>query len=152
VKENTPLTIISEGTGVKAGEAVANFTYQTRAKKRAVLVSEEDLNALAQSYFASKLETDERFLSESLAFNPLIETMDEKTEKSVLSLEISGKIYQDLENQFLKDQLKGKTVQELEKSFQNSTQVSQAKIRIFPSFCKSMPENTNKIEVKINFD
>ena len=152
VKENTPLTIISEGTGVKIGDAAANFTYQTRAKKRAVLVSEEDLNALAQSYFASKLETDERFLSESLAFNPLIETMDEKTEKSVLSLEISGKSYQDLENQFLKDQLRGKTVQEIEKSFQDSTQVSQAKIRIFPSFCKNMPENTNKIEIKINFD
>jgi len=69
-----------------------------------------------------------------------------------LSLDISGKIYKDLETRFVKDQLKGRPVQEVEKSFSELSQISKAKIKIIPSFIKNLPQDINKIELKLNFD
>jgi len=69
-----------------------------------------------------------------------------------LVLQLSGKVYQDLQESFIRNELKGKSVPEVEKSFQELSQVSRAQIKIFPSLVKKLPQNDNKIQIKLNFD
>jgi hypothetical protein len=82
----------------------------------------------------------------------LVGAIDESLGTAKLSLDVSGKTYKDLEAGFVKDQLRGRPVQEVEKSFSELGQISQAKIKIIPSFIKNLPQDIRKIELKINFD
>jgi len=151
-QEKNPIIITDDSSSVKPGQAVETFSYEVKAKGRAVLLSEEDLKEIAKTYFTNELIEDQKFLAESIKINSLVEEIDEALGTAKLALEISGKTYKDLETGFVKDQLKGRLVQEVEKSFQELSQISQAKIRIIPSFLKNLPQDIRKIEIKINFD
>jgi hypothetical protein len=151
VKENIFLNILEQGSTAKIGEAVKAFNYQIRAKKEAVLLAEDDLTVLVQASLLSKLENQQRFLPDSLQTNSSIEALSDAG-KTRLSLKISAKIYTNLEAGPLKEQLSGKSIQEVQLDLQNLSQVSRAKIKIFPSFFKNLPENLNKIKVSINFE
>ncbi|MBU4350814.1 hypothetical protein L6250_01360 [Candidatus Parcubacteria bacterium] len=151
-QEANPITIIDDGTDAKAGQAAETFTYQVKARGRAILLVEEDLKEAGQAYFVAELPEDQKFLSDSIKTNILIEEIDEVLATARLALQISGKVYQDLEIDFIKAQLKGKSIQEVEKSFQELSQVSQARIKIFPSLIKKLPQDDRKIEIKVNFD
>lgn len=151
VKENILLNILEQGPTAKVGEAVKTFDYQIRAKKETVLLAEDDLTALVRTNLLSKLEDRQRFLPESLQTDSSIKTLD-PTAGARLSLKISAKIYTNLEAGPLKEQLSGKSIQEVQLSLQNLSQVSRAKIKIFPSFFKNLPEDLDKIKIKINFE
>ncbi|MDP2927090.1 MAG: hypothetical protein Q8N65_03090 [bacterium] len=152
VKENVSLNIPEQGPTAKVGDAVKTFNYQIRAKKETILLAEDDLRTLVQTDLLSKLEDQQRFLPESIQINPSIETIDTATGKTRLSLKISVKIYTNLEAGPLKEQLSEKSIQEVQQSFQNLSQVSRAKIKIFPSFFKNLPKDLNKIELNISFE
>ena len=152
VKENASLNILEQGPTAKVGDAVKTFDYQIRAKKETVLLAEDDLMTLVQTDLLSKLEDQQRFLPESIQINPSIETLDTATGKTRLSLKISVKIYTNLESGPLKEQLSEKSIREVQQSFQNLSQVSRAKIKIFPSFFKNLPKDLDKIELNINFE
>ena len=151
-QEKNPIIITDDSSSVKPGQAIETFSYEVKAKGRAVLLSEEDLKEIAKTYFTNELIENQKFLTESIKINSLVEEIDEALGTAKLALEISGKTYQDLETGFVKDQLKGRLIQEVEKSFQELSQISQAKIRIVPSFLKNLPQDIRKIEIKINFD
>lgn len=151
-KEKNPTIITDDSSSVKPGQITETFSYEVKAKGRAVLLSEEDLKEIAKTYFTNELIEGQKFLAESIKINSLVEEIDEALGTAKLALEISGKTYQDLEAGFVKEQLKGRLVQEVEKSFQELSQISQAKIKIIPSFFKNLPQDIRKIEIKINFD
>ena len=151
VQEANPV-IIDDGTDIKAGQAAETFTYQVKARGQAILLAEEDLKEISLAYFIAELPEDQKFLSDSIKTNALVEEINEVLATAKLSLQISGKVYQDLEISFIKAQLKGRSIQEVEKSFQELSQVSQVRIKIFPSLVKKMPQDDRKIEIKIDFD
>ena len=151
-QEKNPIIITDDSSSIKPGQTTETFSYEVKAKGRAVLLSEEDLKEIAKTYFINELIEDQKFLVESIKINSLVEEIDEALGAAKLALEISGKTYQDLEAGFVKDQLKGRPVQEVEKSFQELSQISQAKIRIVPSFFKNLPQDVRKVEIKIYFD
>ena len=151
-QEKNPIIITDDSSSIKPGQTTETFSYEVKAKGRAVLLSEEYLKEIAKTYFINELIEDQKFLVESIKINSLVEEIDEALGAAKLALEISGKTYQDLEAGFVKDQLKGKPVQEVEKSFQELSQISQAKIRIVPSFFKNLPQDVRKVEIKIYFD
>jgi hypothetical protein len=151
-QEKNPIIIINDSSGVKPGQATETFSYEVKAKGRAILLSEEDLKKIAKTYFINELTEDQKFLTDSIKINSLVKEIDEALGTAKLALDISGKTYKDLEAGFVKDQLKGRSVQEVEKSFKELSQISQAKIRIVPSFIKNLPQDVRKIELKINFD
>ncbi|PIP18490.1 MAG: hypothetical protein COX42_00530, partial [Parcubacteria group bacterium CG23_combo_of_CG06-09_8_20_14_all_35_6] len=151
-QEKNPIVIINESSNAKPGQAIDTFIYDVKAKGRAILLSEQDLKEISEIYFTKELTEDQKFLSESIKINPLVGAIDESLNTAKLSLDISGKIYKDLETRFVKDQLKGRPVQEVEKSFSELSQISKAKIKIIPSFIKNLPQDINKIELKLNFD
>ncbi|MDP3093451.1 MAG: hypothetical protein Q8N16_01685 [bacterium] len=151
-KESVPLIVADEGSMAKAGDPVKTFSYQVKARTRAVLLAQEDLDELAQNYLFSKLAADQKSLPETIKILPLVQTIDEKSGKAALNLEVSGKVYLELKEEFLREQLKEKSIQEVEKTFQNLTQVARAKIKISPSFVKRLPKDSGKIEIMINFD
>ncbi|MBI4359000.1 MAG: hypothetical protein HY577_00185 [Candidatus Nealsonbacteria bacterium] len=152
VEQDVPLNILEQGPTAKVGEAVKNFNYQVRARKETILLSEDDLKVLAQASLVSRLSEDQRFLPESLKINPALVSLEAADEKGQVSLQISVKVYNNLESEALKKQLSGKSIQEVQRSFQDLSQVSQAKIKIFPSFFKNLPRDLDKIELKISFE
>lgn len=152
VQEKNPVVIIDDGTDIKAGQAAEAFVYEVKAKGRAILLAEEDLESVGQAYFAAELSGEQKLLSGSIKINASAEEIDEVLAIAKLSLQISGKVYHELEISFIRDQLKGRSIQEVEKSFQELSQVSRARIKIFPSLVKKLPRDAGKIEIKINFD
>ncbi len=152
VQEKDPVVIIDNGANFKAGQAAETFTYEVKVSGRAILLAEEDLKQASQAYFVAELSDDQKLLPDSVKISALAEEIDQALATAKLSLQISGKAYHDLETSFITDQLKGKSIQEVEKNFQELSQVSRARIKIFPSLIKKLPQDARKIQIKIDFD
>jgi len=150
--EKNPVTILDDGSDVKAGQAAETFKYEVKAKGRAILLAEDDLKQMSQAYFLVDLPDDQKLVAESVKTDIAVEGIDENMAAAELVLQLSGKVYQDLQESFIRNELKGKSVPEVEKSFQELSQVSRAQIKIFPSLVKKLPQNDNKIQIKLNFD
>jgi hypothetical protein len=152
VKDGSPLEIVEESSLAKAGEAVSNFTYQVKARKSGLLLLKNDLEKFGETYSSSQIPEGKKILLESLKVTPVIEAINSQTGKATLNVEISAKTYEPLDKAGLKAQLAEKPLQEVALSLQGMSQISRAKIKIFPSFFNDLPKEINKIEINIKFE
>ncbi len=146
------LAVLQESSSAQAGDAGESFSYQIKAKKQAVLLSENDLRQISKFFLEPNLEQDQKLLTSSLKIAPVVKTIDEGAGKAVIDLQISGKSYQGVQAQTIKQDLQGKSIKDVEAYFQNLPQVSRATIKIFPSFFKTIPADFSKIDLKIDFE
>lgn len=152
VKEGSKFEVITEKSGAKAGDVINSFSYEIKAKKEAVLFTEDDLKSFIGSYLAAKLAEEKRFLPESLKTELGIKSVDSQNNKAQLSLKFSVKTYDFLDVDKLHQDLAGLSLESARKNLEELKQISRATIKVFPSFVKNLPDNLEKINLKISFE
>ncbi len=146
--------VVETFTLVKPGDEVEDFNFQVKAKSQTIIFKNNDLRDFAKKYILSQISenADQKIYEESLKINIKPEIINLEKGEITLSLEISSKIYPDINIPKLKNVLRGKTMLETKVYLENQPEIIRAKIRLWPFWVKKIPENPDKIGFKLNID
>ena len=150
--------IIESSSLTKAGDELATFNFQVKAKSLGLAFKELDTKNLAQDFISSQIPEDKKLYQESLEIKYLPKTtnLDDThlpaSGKMTISLEMTGKIYSDINQKNLKEELLGKSLPEAQTILNNQSQITKTKVKFQPFWLRKVPKNIEKIEVKLKFD
>jgi len=154
--------IVEALSSVKAGEEAQTFNFQVKVDTKALAFKKSDLEDFAKEFILSQLPQNDlepnsfwlnkKIHNESLKIDFQPESIDLKSEKIVLNLDITAKIYPDINEVLLKKALFGKSLKEAQIVLQEQPQVTKAQVRFWPFWVKKAPQNMEKIKIKLNID
>lgn len=146
----------------KLGEETQVFNFQVKVYSKALVFKKSDLEDFAKEFILSQtpqndLELNSFWLkkkiqTESLKidFNP--ESIDLKSEKIILNLDITAKIYPDINEIILKKALFGKSLKETQILLEEQPQATKVQVKFWPFWVKKVPQDMGKIKIKLNID
>ena len=137
---------------VKVGDEAENFNYQAKAKSKTLIFKKEDFENFAKDFIFSQLPEGREFYEESLEIKSKPETTNLDSGKIILSLEISGKSYANVDISNLKQGLREKSLLESKIFLENQPHIIKAKVELWPFWVRKVPEDLNKINLKLRID
>ena len=144
--------IVETFTLAIAGDQAQNFNYQVKAKSNTLLFKKEDFTNFSNDFIEGRIPEGKTLYEPSLKIEYTPETINLKSGKIILSLDISGKIYLYLDLSDLKNNLKGKTLEEANEFLGSQPTVEESKVDFWPFWVKKAPQNINKINLILNID
>ncbi len=144
--------IVKVGSEAEAGKETSSFVFEVKANSQALVFKKTDLESLAEEFILSRAPSEKLFLKESLEMDYQVESIDFDSEKIVLAFNFSGKIYSDINQKNLKEGIKGKSFNEAQMLLEDYLEISYFELKLWPFWVKKVPNNTDKIKVKLNID
>ena len=149
-------------SSVKAGEEAEKFNFQVKVDTQALVFKKSDLENFAKELILSQIPQEEpepdsfwlkkKIQAESLKINFNPESIDLKSEKIILNLDITAKIYPDVNEVVLKKSLFGKSLKETQILLAEQPQATKVQVKFWPFWVKKVPQSTGKIRIKLNID
>jgi len=136
----------------RPGAELEKFSYQVKAKSRALVFKSSDIENFANEFILSQIPQQKRIYRESLKVNYSLQATDFELGKITLSLSSETKIYSPLDEVSLKKVLRGKSLAETQIFLENQPQITKAMVKFWPFWIKKVPENIEKIKIKLNLD
>jgi len=136
----------------QAGAELEKFFFQVKARTQAVFFKEEDLENFSRDFMAAEIPADKEFDQKTLKIEYFPETINLEEKKIILSLNLQAKIYSSIDETSLKQVLAGKSLTETQLFLQNQPAVIRSKVKLWPFWVKQVPENLDKINVRITVD
>lgn len=133
-------------------DELEKFSFQVKAKSEVLVFKIEDVENFARDFILSQIPEDKQLYQESLKINYLPETGDLKSGKISLFLNMEAKIYSDIDTENLKKGLSKKSLAEAKLFLEAQPQITQVLVKFWPFWVKKVPEDTEKIEIKLNLD
>ncbi len=137
---------------VEPGAEVQSFKFQVKVKSKALVFKKSDLENFAKEFISAQIPKDKKLQTESLKIDFQAESTDLESEKTVLNLEFSAKIYLDIDFSLLRENLKGKSLEETKIILENQADIIKAQISAWPFWVRKIPQDIEKIELKISID
>ena len=154
--------IVEALSSKKAGEEAQVFNFQVKVYSKALVFKKSDLEDFSKEFILSQVPQNDfesnsfwlkkKIHNESLKidFNP--ESIDLKSEKIILNLEITAKIYPDINEIILKKALFGKSLKETQILLEEQPQATKVQVKFWPFWVKKVPQDMGKIKIEINID
>lgn len=139
-------------TLARVGDASADFNYEVKAKSSTLLFKKEDFNNFARDFISGQIPEGDKIYEASLEISYSPETINLKSGKIILSLEVSAKVYPDINISNLKNDLKGKTVPESTSFLEEQSGIEKVQVKLWPFWVKKVPQDTDKINLILNID
>ena len=136
----------------RPGAELEKFSYQVKAKSRALVFKSSDIENFANEFILSQVPQQKRIYRESLKVNYSLQATDFELGKITLSLTIEAKIYSPLDEISLKKALGGKSLAETQIFLENQPQITKTVVKFWPFWVKKVPENLEKIKIEFNLD
>jgi len=140
------LSLSDENFSKKEGEECENFEMKAKVKIKALTIEKKDINSLGESLISMKLNQKKKLLKKEMSLN--CEGKDFDKGIFSLNLNVKGKIFEEPEINDLKRKIVGKSIKET-KAILESLNFEEFKIKIFPRFLNKIPENFDKIKIKV---
>lgn len=149
-------------SSAKTGEETQVFNFQVKVYSKALVFKKSDLEDFSKEFILSQtpqndLELNSFWLkkkiqTESLKidFNP--ESIDLKSEKIILNLDITAKIYPDINEIILKKALFGKSLKETQILLEEQPQATKVQVKFWPFWVKKVPQDMGKIKIELRVD
>ena len=144
--------ILETSPGVEPGAEVQFFNLQVKAKSKALVFKKSDLESFAKEFILAQIPQNKKFQTESLKVDFQPESIDLKSGKIILNLKFSAKIYLDIDLSLLRENLKGKSLEETKVLLENQAGIIKAQISAWPFWVKKVPQNIEKIKLRIRVD
>ncbi len=147
--------IIEEKVNAQVGDERGEFTVSTKIKMQAVSFNEKELLNLAIESLNKKITTGKQLAGyepKSLSYRLTEYNLEEK--RANLEVQLRGYMILNLESEILnKEMLSGMSEEEIYEYFNQFPEIQEVKIKFWPSFfLKKIPEEKNKIKIKIKYD
>jgi len=144
--------IVESFSLAKIKKEVEYFNFQVKAKSETIIFKKEDLENFVKEFIISQISKRKKLYEESLKINYSPETINLNSGKIILSLEISAKIYSDIDTSLFKNSLKGKSLIETKILLGDQPEITKVKVKFWPFWVKKIPEDTKKIKFKLNLE
>ncbi|MGM0439218.1 MAG: hypothetical protein ACQEP3_02135 [Patescibacteria group bacterium] len=151
--------IEEEEVSGKVGEAAENFSVEIRARIDALTFEREDFNnllldALLDEVESSKengLEGEKKVYEDSLSYNYEFLSVDWEEGKGELNVELAGEVYSDINESRLLENAQGSPRDSIKAVLEEKDFVREAEVKFKPFGIGSIPENTERIKINLNF-
>ena len=136
----------------QAGAEQEQFDYKVKASFTAITLPEQDLENYIENFFDSQIFEGEKLHKLSLKTNYSLKSADFEHNKVILDLEFSGDVYSDIDILFLKKALVEKSSREVKIILESEDKIDKFEFELWPFWVKKVPNNLEKIDVKLNLD
>jgi len=136
----------------RPNDELEKFSFQVKVGSRALVFKTEDVKNFAKDFILSQIPESRKLYQESLKINYLPETINLESGKIALTLDMEAKIYSDIGQINLKKELGGKSLTEAKLFLENQPQITEVRVTLWPFWVRKVPEDTEKIEIKLNLD
>jgi len=137
---------------VEAGAEVESFNLQIKVKSEGLGFKKSDIEDFAKNCISLDIPEGKKIQEESLEINYSSESINLESGEIVLNLDIKVKVYSDIDLTKLKKALLGKSFKEAEVFLKDLPQVTKVEIKSWPFLKKKIPEDINKIEIRLRID
>jgi len=147
---------------VQPGTESPNFNLKLKMRLEVLTFKKSDLENFAKSFILAQIpETEapvnsfwskEKIQEESFKIDYAFSSIDWKVEKMILNLEISAKIYPDIQEGILKKALLGKSLKEAQVLLEDQPKIKKTEIKFWPFWVEKIPQKEEKIEIKLNLE
>lgn len=144
--------IIESDSSRKAGEEAETFTYRIGTKLKTIAFRKTDLENFVREFIYSQFPKDKKLQEESLKIIWKIDSTNFEVGKIVLNLEFSAKVYSGIDETQLKTTLQGKSLTEAKTILSNQAQIIKVQIKTWPFWVKNIPEDSEKIKIRLILD
>jgi len=147
VVEREVLEINSE---VEIGTEAPFFDLIVKVRSVALVFQKSDLQAFVEQFILARISKDKKLQTEGIKIEFQPESVDLEKEQIILNLDFYGQIYSDVNSTLLRESLKGESLKDSKKILENQADIIRAQITAWPFWVKNIPQNIEKIELKIN--
>jgi len=144
--------ILEASSSFEAGSETQYFDFKVKVKSQALVFKKSDIENFAKEFILSKTTERKKIQESSLKTDYSPESINLSIGKIVLKLVFSAKIYSDIDSSSLKETLKGKTLKEAQDILENQDQIKKVQIISWPPWIKNVPDNSEKIKIKLTID
>lgn len=145
VEETLSQEVIESNSSLEPGAEAETFNFQVKVKSEALGFKESDLKNFVKYCIDLNIEEGKKFQEESLEINYSFE-------QAGLDLKIKAKIFADIDLAELKKALLGKSLKEARLFLENLAEINRVEIRSWPFLKKKIPDNPDKVELRLNLD
>lgn len=152
LKDNIRTEIIERFSLATAGEELKEFKFQVKVKCETLLFKKEDFENFAKEIASSQVAQGKKLYEKSLTTEYSAETVNFDSGKITLSVEVSAKIYSDINIFDFKNALRGKSLLESKIFLESQPKITKANIKLWPFWVRRVPEEINKIKFNLIID
>jgi len=144
--------VIDDSLSIKQETELEEFDFKIKGNLSALVFSEQDLKNFAQYFIKSKISENKRIHKPSLEINYSLTNLDFEQGKMNLSLTCSSKIYSVFDIISFKKAITGKSFEQAKIILENEQDIKKFALRLWPFWVKKIPQNLEKIDVKLNIE
>lgn len=144
--------ILENSSSHAAGEATERFTLTMKMKARGLSFRNSDLEALGEKVILAELDAGKKIWPESFKMDWSLQEIDWKEEKAILRLEVSSQVYPEIDLISLEKAFLGKSLSATNALLVSYPEIEKFKISLWPFWRKSIPDNLDRVEIKLNLD
>lgn len=133
----------------KAGDQVEQFNCSLKAKSEALVFAEFILQDFAEKFISQEIDDSKSIKQDSIEIQATVKEIDLQAQKMFLELEISAQIFTELDIESLKQALTEKSLKESEILLQTYPEIEKTKIRLFPFWAQTIPQDLEKIDITL---
>jgi hypothetical protein len=152
IVENSLRTeVVAESASAKVGDKVSEFDYSLKLKAKIFAVDRDSAFKMAKFLIGEELKTSQKNILENrlkVAFKKIKEETEENNFKALIKIE--GKLMDPVDLKVLKTALAGKS--RTESLFFLKDKYENAEIQLSPFWLKRIPDNLEKIDLKLMLD
>jgi hypothetical protein len=152
LNEAVSQTVKTVTSSAQEGEEADKFTFQVTVQTQALIFKKTDLEDFARSFIKNKITSDQSLQENTLNVNYSIKVVDKGGAKMTLSLDLSAKIYQTIDENSLKEIIKEKKTEEIRTSLSDFPNIESLNIRLWPFWVNRAPRDLESIKIKLNLD
>lgn len=143
--------ILEKKSSHQAGQEGENFSFWLKTKNKALIFNQTDLGALAEKLILTKDLEEKKISQESLKINPQLKKINWEQAQMILEVEITLGTVSQLDPEAIKASLGGKSLKASEAFLGSHEGIEKAVIRLFPFWISQVPENREKVEIKLKY-
>jgi len=139
----------------KVEAEVESFNLEAELDSKAIIFKRSDIENLIKSHIDLAIEENKRLQNESLEINYSLKEIDFESGTMILDLAVKARVYSDIDLDQIKRAILGRPVSEAQIFLDNFSELTKSEIKSW-SFLgvlkRKIPEDINKIELKLNLD
>ncbi len=132
-------------------QEVEKFNCQMKIKTKGIIFLRKDLEDFVKNYILSS-NPEKEIWAESLKIDQRLKNFDIDSGKVTFLVSAKSKVYRKIEETSFKKQIAKMPLQEAKIYLKRYPNIEGFRISIFPFWVKTLPENLDKINLKINLD
>lgn len=144
--------ILEKSFSKELEQEAKEFDLNMKVLVKGLAFKKDDINNFAKQWALEQAPENKKLKLNDLKIEYSIKDIDFEKGTISLKINVSADIFTDIDEQSLKYALSGKSLEESRILLSSDQEITKTRLRISPFWIKNIPENAEKIKIKLNLD